>query len=205
MQERIDQRPFFDDLVGQAGFGRGDGGRQPGRAGANDEDVTTSYIILMIRRKAESVRIPNVRLKPELRSEVRLRAFCVFRGLADLSAAAAGRYSNSRLLTIATGRPGMTAVSWPAGVIASSVSPSRLTSSTPAGTVMIDLLASGGRDRFEAARAGAAADPIEEVGRRAELGFDRRRGSAGRPSSSARRSRRDSCAYPLPRFISSSE
>ena len=80
-----------------------------------------------------------------------------------------GRYSISTLLTMATGRPGITTVSCPAGVRASSDSPSRLTWLTAAGSRDEDLFASRGRDRLQAARAGAAADAIKEVGRAPEL------------------------------------
>ena len=59
---------------------------------------------------------------------------------------------------MATGRPGRTTVSWPAGVIASSVSPSRLTSSTSAGTVDDDLLAPDRRDGLQPA--GPAPPPM---------------------------------------------
>ena len=89
VQERIDERALFDDLTGELVLGGGDGGGEPGRAGADDDNVECMH--------------------------------------SSAAARARDGYSNKRLLTIATGRPGMTVFSWPAGVIASRVSPSRLT------------------------------------------------------------------------------
>src|SRR4029453_14526780 len=78
------------------------------------------------------------------------------------------------LLTIATGRPGMTAVSCPAGVIASSVSPSSETCSTPGGTSTIPVSPrAGGGAGFQPPRPAAPADAIEEIRGRPELRLDR--------------------------------
>ena len=81
-----------------------------------------------------------------------------------------GRYSIITLLTIATGRPA-DADSRPAGVNASSTSPSRLTWSTPAGMVMRDRLIAHRRHGLDAAGTCAAGDPLVDVLRGSELGL----------------------------------
>ena len=86
-----------------------------------------------------------------------------------------GRYSTFTLLTIATGRPGV-AVSWPAVVVASSTSPSRLTWSTSAGIVDDHLLVADRRHGLHAARTRAAGDALVQIRRRPELALHRTRG-----------------------------
>ena len=48
MQQRVDERAFLDDLVVEAVARRGYGGREPGRAGADDEYVTQEHPVMIL-------------------------------------------------------------------------------------------------------------------------------------------------------------
>ena len=174
VQQRVDQRPLLDHLIGQSRLRRGDGGGEPGGAGADNGDVACGWGIGLV-------------------TEISHR----FTG--------AGRYSNSRLLTIATGTAGHHDGFMP-----------RRRPGVERFAEEADLVDAGRNGDDDRSRARRARPPSSCRGPRRRR-CDRtglapcgtrlrpRRGRASPPSSSARPSRRGSARRPCPRLISSSE
>ena len=48
-QQRIDERALFDHLAGQMALGSGDSGSEPGRACADDDNVTKQHLAIITR------------------------------------------------------------------------------------------------------------------------------------------------------------